>query len=88
VLALGSDGEAREEIVPIQPPSRAELARIAEAYHLSLSEDELATFAELAGPTLAASADSASCPTRRCRSPIRAWTSGIGRPGRRTRPTA
>jgi amidase len=43
----------REEIVPIQPPSRAELARIAEAYHLGLSEDELATFDELAGPTLA-----------------------------------
>ena len=39
--------------MPIQPPSRAELARIAEAYHLGLSEEELATFAELAGPTLA-----------------------------------
>ena len=39
--------------MPIQPPSRAELMRIAEAYHLGLSEEELATFAELAGPTLA-----------------------------------
>ena len=38
--------------MPIQSPSRAELARIAEAYHLGLSEDELATFSELAGPTL------------------------------------
>ena len=39
--------------MPIQPPSRAELARIAEEYRLGLSEGELATFAELAGPTLA-----------------------------------
>ena len=50
---MGRNGEAREDSVPIQPPSRAELGRIAEAYHISLSEDELATFGELAGPTLA-----------------------------------
>ena len=39
--------------MPIQPPSRAELARIAEEYRLGLSDEELATFTELAGPTLA-----------------------------------
>ena len=38
---MGSDGEPREEIVPIQSPSRAELVRIAEAYGLGLSEEEL-----------------------------------------------
>jgi amidase len=43
----------REDSVPIQPPSRAELARIADEYRLGLSEEELVTFAELAGPTLA-----------------------------------
>ena len=43
----------RENSVPIQPPSRAELARIAEEYRLGLSEEELDVFAELAGPTLA-----------------------------------
>ena len=30
--------------MPIQPPSRAELARIAEEYRLGLSDEELATF--------------------------------------------
>ena len=39
--------------MPIQPPSRAELARIAEEYMLGLSDEELSTFAELAGPSLA-----------------------------------
>jgi len=39
--------------VPVAPPSRSELARIAQAYHLDLTEEELETFAELAGPALA-----------------------------------
>ena len=39
--------------MPIQPPSRAELARVAEEYGLGLSEEELVTFAGLVGPTLA-----------------------------------
>jgi amidase len=39
--------------VPIQPPSHAELVRIADEYRLGLSEQELAMFAELAGPALA-----------------------------------
>src|SRR5215213_313403 len=58
---LRSSGRARrpaptapseEESVPIQPPSRAELTRIAEEYRLGLSEEELDVFAEIAGPTL------------------------------------
>src|SRR5215211_6060684 len=43
----------REDSVPIQPPSRAELARVAEEYGLGLSEEELVIFAGLVGPTLA-----------------------------------
>src|SRR5215217_9270625 len=39
--------------MPVQPPSRAELERLADAYGLGLTEEELATFAEFAGPTLA-----------------------------------
>jgi amidase len=39
--------------VPIQPPSRQELVRIAAAYHLELGEEELEAFAALAGPALA-----------------------------------
>jgi amidase len=39
--------------MPVHPPSRAELARIADLYGFGLTEEELATFAELAGPTLA-----------------------------------
>jgi amidase len=39
--------------MPVQPPSSAELARIARAYHLDLTEEELATYTELAGPSLA-----------------------------------
>jgi amidase len=39
--------------VPVQPPSREELERIARAYHFDLSAEELDTFAALAGPTLA-----------------------------------
>jgi amidase len=39
--------------MPVQPPTRPELVRLAQAFHMELGEDELATFAELAGPTLA-----------------------------------
>ena len=39
--------------MPVQPPTRPELVRLAQAFHMQLGEDELATFAELAGPTLA-----------------------------------
>ena len=39
--------------MPVQPPSRVELARLADAYGLGLTEDELSTFADFAGPALA-----------------------------------
>jgi amidase len=39
--------------VPVQPPSRQELERIAEQFHLKLSDDELETFAAAAPATLA-----------------------------------
>jgi amidase len=42
-----------EAAVPVQPPSREELSRIAAEYHLELTEAELETFTALAGPTLA-----------------------------------
>ena len=39
--------------MPVQPPTRDQLERIAAVYRMQLTEDELATFAEAAGPTLA-----------------------------------
>jgi amidase len=39
--------------VPVQPPSRQELVRIAGTFGMELSDAELDTFSELAGPTLA-----------------------------------
>jgi amidase len=39
--------------MPVQPPTREQLERIAAVYRMQLTEDELATFAEAAGPTLA-----------------------------------
>jgi amidase len=39
--------------MPVRPPSRGELARIADLYHLDLGQDELEAFGELAGPALA-----------------------------------
>ena len=39
--------------MPVQPPSRQELVRIAQQFELELSEAELETFAELSAPTLA-----------------------------------
>jgi amidase len=39
--------------MPVQPPSPEELTRIAREYNIELTAEELATFSELAGPTLA-----------------------------------
>src|SRR4051812_21338182 len=39
--------------MPVQPPTCAQLERIAAVYRMQLTEDELATFAAAAGPTLA-----------------------------------
>ncbi len=39
--------------MPVQPPTQAQLERIAEAYRITLTEEELAVFTEAAGPTLA-----------------------------------
>jgi len=39
--------------MPVQPPTRAQLERIAAVYRMQLTEEELATFSEAAGPTLA-----------------------------------
>ena len=39
--------------MPVHPPSRAELTRIAASFHMELGDDELAAFAEMAGPALA-----------------------------------
>ena len=39
--------------MPVQPPTREQLERIAAVYRMQLTEDELATFAAAAGPTLA-----------------------------------
>src|SRR4051812_12940247 len=39
--------------MPVQPPTCAQLERIAAVYRMQLTEDELATFSEAAGPTLA-----------------------------------
>jgi amidase len=39
--------------MPVQPPTREQLERIAAVYRMQLTEEELATFAEAAGSTLA-----------------------------------
>src|ERR671918_445633 len=39
--------------MPVQPPSRAQLERIAAAYRMELTEDELDTFTAAAGPAMA-----------------------------------
>ena len=39
--------------MPVQPPTREQLERIAAVYRMQLTDDELATFAEAAAPTLA-----------------------------------
>ena len=39
--------------MPVQPPSRDALKRIAAAYHMELTDEELETFAAAAGPALA-----------------------------------
>src|SRR4051794_40985519 len=38
--------------MPVHPPTRHELVRLARTFHMELGEDELATFADLAGPVL------------------------------------
>jgi len=40
--------------VPVQPPTRQELVRIAASLHMELSEEELETFGAFAGPALGA----------------------------------
>ena len=39
--------------MPVQPPTRQQLEWIADSLHMPLTDDELDTFTEIAGPTLA-----------------------------------
>ena len=52
--------------MPIQPPSRQQLEWIADAFHMTLTDEELDVFTEVGGPRSRASRAWTSCPTSSC----------------------